>query len=215
MDDISFILPHPSSIILAGPSSLGKSHLAFDIVKRRNELFSEPIEKVTYVYGEFQPQFYDLQSSDSNVKLTDDLFEIDQIKFGPHLIILDDIQTDLTTDKKKRELVTNVFVRGSHHRSISVVLILQNPFAAGLRDVAINSQVNCIWDFPRDRSIMSNYARQVCPGKTRFLQEAYNDAVSRSDYGYLVLLFHPQLKKDKYWVRSSLFPSSDTVAYAE
>ena len=215
MDDINFVLPHPSSIICAGPSSSGKSHLAFEIIKRRNELFSEPIEQVTYVYGEFQPKFYELSSSEDNIKFTNDLFEIDEIKSGPHLLILDDLQQDLVSDKKKRELVTNLFLRGSHHRSISVVLILQNPFVAGLRDVAVNSQVNIIWDFPRDRSIMTNYAKQVAPGKVRFLQQAYEDAVSRSDYGYLVLLFHPQLKKDKYWVRSSLFPTSDTVAYAE
>ena len=111
--------------------------------------------------------------------------------------------------------MTNFFLRASHHRSISVVIILQNPFAKGLRDISINSQVTIIYDFARDRSIISRIGAQVCPGKTKFLQEAYQDAVTRSDWGYIVLIFHPQLKKDKYWVRSTLFPSPDTVVYAE
>ena len=215
MDEVTFTLPHPCTISICGPTSSGKSFLAFDIIKRRAELFSEAIQEVTYVYSEYQSQFHELEAADSNVKFTNDLFDIDKIKSGPHLVIIDDLQQDLVSDKSKRELVTNFFLRASHHRSISVVIILQNPFVKGLRDISINSQVTIIYDFARDRSIMSRISAQVCPGKTKFLQEAYQDAVTRSDYGYLVLIFHPRLKKYKYWVRSTLFPSSDTVVYAE
>ena len=215
MDDMTFTLPHPCTISLCGPTGVGKTFLAFDIIKRRIELFSEPINSVTYVYSEFQPKFYELEASDSNVRFTNDVYEIDKIKSGPHLVILDDLQQDLVSDKQKRELVTNFFLRASHHRSISVVLLVQNPFAKGLRDVNLNTQCLILYDYLRDRSVMSHISRQICPGQTKFLQEAYIDAVIRSDFGYLVLTFHPQLKKYKYWVRSSLFPSPETVVYAE
>jgi len=215
MEDITFTLPHPCLMSLCGPTAAGKSTVAFEIIRRRKELFAEPIEKVTYVYTEYQPKFSELEASDRNIRFTKDLNEIDQIKSGPHLVILDDLQQELTTDKKMRELVTQFFLRKSHHRGISCCLLLQNPFAKNLRDINLNSQVMLIWDYARDRSVMSHIAKQICPGQTKFLQQAYEDAVTRSEFGYLVLIFHPRLKKYKYWVRSSLFPSSDTVVYAE
>ena len=101
MDDISFTLPHPCTVTLCGPTGVGKTFLAFDMIKRRKELFSEPIEKVTYVYTEFQPKFFELEASDSNVQFTNDLYDIDKIKSGPHLVILDDVQQDLVSDKKR------------------------------------------------------------------------------------------------------------------
>ena len=78
-----------------------------------------------------------------------------------------------------------------------MVLLVQNPFEKGLRDVNLNTQCLILYDYLRDRSIMSHIARQICPGKTKFLQEAYVDAVIRSEFGYLVLTFHPQLRKYK------------------
>ena len=212
MEDITFTLPHPCTININGSTGVGKTFLTFDIIKKRKELFSEPIDAVTYVYSEFQPKFYELGD---DVTFTNDLYDIAKIQNGPHLIILDDIQVDLASDKQKREFVTNLFLRGSHHRSISVILICQNPFTKGLRDINLNTQCLILYDYVRDRSVMSHIARQVCPGKSKFLQDAYIDAVTRSEYGYLVMTFHPQLKKFKYWVKNSLFLTPETVVYAE
>ena len=94
MDEVTFTLPHPCTISIYGSTGVGKSYLAFDIIKRRDELFSESIRDVTYCFSEFQTKFHELEAADENVKFTNDLLEIDKIKNGPHLVILDDLQMD-------------------------------------------------------------------------------------------------------------------------
>jgi len=213
MELLDFSIPHPSTISIIAPTGSGKSHLALEIIRRRKEVFSENIENVTFVYSEMQPSFYDLQATDPNVRFTDSLEDIEQIH-GPHLVVVDD-QQDTFSDKAKRDLITRFFIKLSHHRGISVILILQNAFVKALRDVNLNSQFLILFDFPRDRSTIKLIARQVCPGQTGFLSQAYNHAVANKEYGYLCMDFHPAHKKYKYWVRSNVFPSSDCVVYSE
>ena len=91
MEEVDFTIPHPCNIIIAGATGSGKTFLTLELINRRWEAFSEPLQKVVYVYREFQDAFIDLQTKDSNVRFTNDLLEIENLT-GPLLLIIDDFQ---------------------------------------------------------------------------------------------------------------------------
>lgn len=213
-DLINFQLPHPGSIILAGSTGTGKTHLIYEIIKHRRELFTKPIEHVLFVYSDYQPGFYDLEREDPNVVFTNNIFDIENFNHRPGLIICDD-QMDLLAKRDVRELITRYFIKHIHHRDLSFCLTTQNLYAKGMRDINLNGQFLLLTDNPRDRGSISVVARQICPSRSKFIQDAYVQAVTRRPFGYLVIDLHPQNKMYKYFLRSNLFPTSNVEVYAE
>ncbi|KAJ8027016.1 hypothetical protein HOLleu_32028 [Holothuria leucospilota] len=73
------------------------------------------------------------------------------------LIILDDIMTSHGNDKR----ITDLFSKGSHHRNISVIYILQNFFygAKETRNITLNAHYIILFRNPRDKSKVSSLAR--------------------------------------------------------
>ena len=213
MDLINFTIPHPATATICGSTGSGKTHLTLELIRRRREIFSEPLEKVVYICCDFQPAFYKLQAVDSDVRFTQNIKELETLT-GPCLVIVDDFQDSLAKGELN-ELITKVYLKYSHHRNYSIVTLLQNPFSPGLRNVNINTQILILTDCPRDRSIIINISRQITPGRTQLLTQAYNAAVSNREFGYLVIDMSPRNKKFKYWLRSHLFPCGECQVYTE
>ena len=90
----------------------------------------------------------------------------------------------------------------------SVVLVLQNAFRAGLRDINLNTNYLVVFGQFRDRSTMSLMAKQIMPGEGKFLQECYNRVVDGGPYKYLFLNLHPR-DRTRYWLRSSIFSDAE------
>jgi len=143
---------------------------------------------------------------------TNELTQLEDLCSDPCLVIIDD-QMDVISKGKANDLVTRFFIKHSHHRGASVVLILQNAFKSGLREINLNTQYLVMFDQPRDRSTITSLARQICPGESKFLQDAYQKAVANKDYGYLFMDLHPRNKKCKYWLRSSVYPDENCEVF--
>lgn len=60
-----------------------------------------------------------------------------------NLIIVDDLMAECTKDAN----MTSLFTRGSHHRNLSVIFIVQNLFHAGkeTRTISLNAQYLVIY----------------------------------------------------------------------
>ena len=88
-------------------------------------------------------------------------------------------------DKKK---ITSLFTENSHHRNLSVIYVVQNLFEKGpeSRTVSLNAHYMVIFKNPRDASQISHLARQMYPGRGKYLQEAFAHATSKP-YGYLLV----------------------------
>lgn len=213
MDGINLQIPHPATISVVGSTGGGKTHLVLDLIRNRDKVFSEPLQKVCYIYSDFQPSFHHIQATDPDVNFTQDLSCIESLT-GPCLLVIDDHQEAIAKGKNN-ELVTRLYTTHAHHRNISTILILQNPFSNGLRTINLNTQVLILCDNPRDRSVARFIARQICPGRTELLTSAYNRAVAQREFGYLVIDLHPKNKRYKYWLRSHVMPSDDLEVYTE
>jgi hypothetical protein len=101
----------------------------------------------------------------------------------PALAVIDDLMTHVHSDER----ITRLFSVGSHHRNVSVILIVHNLFHQGkeMRSLSLNSHYIILFKNPRDKLQLSVLARQMYPRNTKFVCEAYDDATSRA-YGYLL-----------------------------
>ena len=113
------------------------------------------------------------------------------------------------TDKS----ITNLFTKGSHHRNISVIYIVQNLFNTNKehRTISLNAHYLVIFKNPRDASQIVHLAKQMYPGQTRYVQEAFNLA-TREPHGYL-LVDLKQFTPDNLRMRSHIFPGEMQEVY--
>ena len=213
MDLIDFHLKHPFVKSVVGPTGSGKSYYIIDLIRNRRSIIDIPIEKVVYVYYDFQPMFYELQLEDPNIIFTNRLEDIETLVSDPCLLIIDD-QMDTISKGWANDLVTRLFIKSSHHKGVSTIVVLQNAFEKSLRTVNVNSQYLVMFDQARDRSVITNLGKQICPGHVKFLQESYQKAVESREFGYLFMDFHPKNKRYKYWLRSNLYPTEDCEIYS-
>ena len=99
-----------------------------------------------------------------------------------NIVVLDDLMAE--TDER----VMNLFTKKSHHCNTSVIYLVQNLFPKNKesRTISLNSQYIVVFKNPRDVSQMTTLAKQMYPGRVKFVQEAFADATS-TPYGYILV----------------------------
>ena len=141
-------------------------------------------ERVTWYYGEWQSAYENLDIP--NLHLEEGLpTSFDASK--RNIVVLDDLMAE--TDER----VTNLFTKKSHHCNTSVIYLVQNLFPKNKesRTISLNSQYIVVFKNPRDVSQITILAKQMYPGRVKFVQEAFADATS-TPYGYILV----DLKQD-------------------
>jgi hypothetical protein len=140
------------------------------------------IQRIVWCYRQWQPAFEQMSRTLPNVEFvrgTPDDLERDSY-FDPsvnNIIVLDDLMIVAKNDNR----VADLFTKGSHHRSLSTIYVVQNLFAQGKasRDMALNCQYLVLFNSPVDRHQISLFARRIYPGNTDKLLKRYEEAVSR------------------------------------
>ena len=91
---------------------------------------------------------------------------------------------DLMSETDER--VTKLFTKKSHHCNTSVKYLVQNLFSKGKesRTISINVQYMVLFKNPRDNTQVVNLAKQMYPGRVKYMQDAFRDATS-VPHGYL------------------------------
>ena len=116
---------------------------------------------------------------------------------------------ELSNDQR----MTNLFIKGCHHRNLSVIFIVQNIFHRGkeLRDMSLNSHYLVVLKSPRDSSQVNHLVRQMSRGHAKYMQEAFEDATKRP-YKYLFCDLEPETPTD-FRLRTNIFPGETQYAY--
>lgn len=186
-----FKLKHPSSCLIVGPSQSGKTSLVREMI--RNSIYDTDIKKIKWCYSYSAPWFLE----EPNIEFIQGLPE--SYEEGD-LIVIDDLMHRLN------EKIADLFRAGSHHKSASVILILQNlfPRVKVMRDISLNAHYIMLFKNARDVSQASCLGRQLYPTNSKFLMDAYIKATTKP-FGYLVIDLHPQTPEE-YRLRESLFP---------
>ena len=201
---MSLPLHQPFTALLAGPTGCGKTRFIFKLVDNVSRMIDPPPSRIVYCYGEYQQLFREY----SNVIFRYGLPNITDFNGSePVLLIIDDLMNEVD------ESVANIFTRGSHHRNVSVILLVQNLFHKNkhVSTISLNSHYFVLYKNPTDASQIVNLFRQMYPTRWRFAVEAYKDA-TRQPYSYLLLDLRPD-QDEMLRLRTNVFPGETHYVY--
>lgn len=175
---------HPFTCIIAGPSGSGKTQLLLNILSKPSEFIDPPPERIVYCYTSWQEKFNPFKNE---IEFVQGIPDMEDLLTNPHerkLIVFDDLMEETSNNVN----VQHMFTRGSHHHNLSIFLLTQNLFGKGkfARTINLNSQYTIVFDNPRDRTQIRYLAREIFPDKTKFLIEAYTDAI-KTPHGYIFI----------------------------
>jgi len=169
-------------------------------------MIDPPPRRIVYCYGEYQQLFDKYPHVDFRRGLPD-LEDFDGEE--PVLLILDDLMNE--TD----ESIANLFTKGSHHRNVSVVFLVQNMFHKNkyIRTISLNSYYMVLFKNPRDASQFASLARQMYPNRSAFAVEAYKSARHESPTVICSLTFDrtDRNRTKTYVCDRTYFPETDTT----
>ena len=96
---------------------------------------------------------------------------------------------------------------------MSVIFLTQNLCfkSKQSRTVNINTQYIVLFKNPRDASQVATLGRQMYPGYSNFLVEAFKDATERP-HGYLLIDLHPETL-EKFRIRTKIFKGERQYVY--
>lgn len=139
--------------MLGGATGSGKSALTFGIIHHRADLIDKGSE-IDVIYC--LPNGHKISTpgfiqNDSGVKFNEGLPEFGKISPSRStLLIIDDMMSEINSEMQ------DLFTRFSHHRSISIIFIVQNIFYSGgkggaFRTISLNTNLIILMKNPRDR----------------------------------------------------------------
>ena len=176
----------------------------FKLIENANVMIEPPPTRIVYCYGEYQQLFDKYRRVEFKQGLPD-LSDFDGVE--PTLLLVDDLMCEAD------ESVVRLFTKGSHHRNISVIFLVQNLFHKNkyIRTISLNSHYMVLFKNPRDASQFASLARQMYPNKSTFAVEAYKDA-TRDPYSYLFVDLRPEQDEDLR-LRTNIFPGDIAYVY--
>ena len=144
------------------------------------------------------------------VNIEDEQFLNPAIK---NLIVIDDLISEASNDKR----ICDLFTKGSHHRNLSVICLVQNLYYQGKesRTMSLNSQYLVLFNNPRDQQQIAVLAIQMYPGQNEKFLSTYRMATSKP-FGYLLIDLKPDTPNDKrLWLESesSEEEENDNIAF--
>ena len=202
-------LKHPFPALVAGPTCCGKTQFVKRLLEAGEDMIDGAPENIIWCYGMYQPAYDEMQRTIRNITFIEGVPRINpSIR---NLVVLD----DLIQEPSNNSRITNLFTKGSHHRNLSVIFLLQNIFHHGrqMRDTSLNSHYLILFKSPRDSSQVNHLAKQMFPGHTKYMQESFQDA-TKKPYGYLLCDLKPDMPC-KFRLRSKVFPGETQIAYVK
>ena len=197
---------HPFTCIVAGPTQSGKTEFVKRFIENLEDMVTPLPTRIVWSYGEWQPAYQTLLD---NVDFVQGLPDLPVYSKEPLLVVIDDQMHGV--DRR----ITSLFTKGSHHRNLSIVYIVENLFDQHKehRTISLNSHYLVIFKNPRDGSQIVHLAKQMYPGKTHYLRQAFALATGQP-HGYL-LIDLKQATPEGMRLRSHIFPGESQEVYVE
>ena len=203
----SAVLQHPFTCIVAGCTQSGKTVWVKSLLENAQKTISPPPQRIIWCYGQWQPTYFGMMRTmhgiEFNQGIPDDIDNADYLDVSQrNLIVLDDLMAQSSKDKR----IADLFTKGSHHRNLSIIYIVQNIFHQGkeMRNISLNAHYIVLFKSPRDKQQISMLARQVNRGKVQEFMRSYEDATSRP-HGYLMLDLKPTAS-DQDRLKTNILP---------
>lgn len=207
-------LKHPGTYIISGSSGTGKTQWTKKFMENWSQVVNTQFpDRIVWFYSEYQPAYSELSTLFPQIEFIQGIPENVCEMFNErttNLCIIDDLLQECSGNKN----VANLFTKTSHHRNLSVLFITQNLFFQGKesRTISLNTNYITIFSNPRDKTQILNLSKQMYPGRSKFMREAYEDA-TKEPYGYLFIDLKPATPNELR-LRARIFPDeSPSVVY--
>lgn len=194
--------------LLLGPTSSGKTVFVSRYLKHVDQLVKPTIQEIVFCYAIWQPEYAKIRNQNEKVKFVKGLPDFEQLSLGVRrLVVIDDMISELNSQ------IETMFIRGSHHLSISLMLICQNVFSRVkmFRNLSLNAHYIVCFKQPRDASQILHLARQISPRNVDYVCDSFYKATSEA-YGYL-LFDCRQETPDILRLRTKIFPDENLVVF--
>ena len=126
-----FEFEHPFTCMVAGMTASGKTVWVQSPLTQAYRMINLPPERIVWCYSQWQSAYMDMLVTIPNIEFVkgiptateqDAYFNVKR-----NLIVFDDQMIDASKDQR----MVDLFTRGSHHRDLSVIYIVQNLFHQG------------------------------------------------------------------------------------
>lgn len=202
-------------MIVSGCTGSGKTRFVKRLLDNLGEMYNDtPPVATLYCYGVYQDLYDEMKRSVPNIDFHCGLPDAEMLeelsKDGEHkLVILDDLQHKAV----ENEEIELMFTQYCHHRHLSCIFMQQNMYMQGKhsRTIALNCWYMVLMENVRDKLQVMNLARQMYPGQSQIMMEAYQDATS-IPWGYLVVDTSPGVDS-KFRLKTHIFPGEEFTTY--
>jgi hypothetical protein len=167
----------PFGMIIAGPSSSGKSSFLLKFIAESGELIEPKPKSILYCFGEMSSIVPLLQKSGINVYSGVPSEDVIKSLPKPSLLILDDLL--LSIDEKA---LSEIFVKKSHHQNFSIIFVTQNLFEKKIKVARQNAQYLVLMRSPNSALSIRNIGVQLFPRQLDYFLDAYRQA-TKEPYG--------------------------------
>lgn len=201
-------LKAPFTMIVSGPTGSGKTVWVQKLLTHRLSTMSPSPQRILWFFAQRQPAYDQMERTIPGITFIpglpsnledDDLFDVNI----PNMVVIDDLMSEASNSKQ----IAHLFTRGSHHRNLSVILLMQNLYYQGResRTISLNSHYIVLFKNPRDQQQISVLARQMYPRNPHKLLIQYEQATKRP-YGYLFIDLKPETE-DHCRLRTNILPN--------
>ena len=196
---LPFVFHHPCTCSISGPSGSGKTSLTIKILNNLNRIYDPPPRDVVYCYSQWQDEYSTITPQPHFVKGLPGTDAIDGI-VKPTLFIIDDAMSKLD------QTVCDIFLMYSHHKNLSIILLLQNYHNKNkhMHDINTNTSYVIFMKNPRNKLAVSHLAKESFPSQYKYVMESFSDA-TKSPYGYLLFNFS-QEAEDRMRLLTNIIP---------
>ena len=205
-----FQFKHPFTCMVPGRTGSGKTVWVQSLLTQDYRMINLPPEKIVCCYSQWHPAYMEMLVTIPNSEFAngiptalgqDAYFSVNK----RNLIVFD----DQMIDDGKYQRIVKLFTRGSHHRNLSVIYIVQKVIhqGKGSRSISLNSHHLVLFKNPRDKLQILTLAKQMYPGRTIFFLKQYEKAVRRP-YDY-VLIDLKTTTQDDCRVRTNVLPGEE------
>ena len=201
-----------TAMMLAGPSSCGKSSFVKNLIMSRDILCNKPSLNVYIVCSNVQNIYEDMVKNKNVKKIfykmpsKNEILQIAKYgrRTGGTILILDDLLTEIA---KNNMLIQEIFTEMAHHQKLTVVLCVQNLFYQNgiFRTLSLNSGYLVPFKNLRDMKQIDFIAYRSYVVDPKVVIKAYKDATYKP-YSYLFMDF-TQTTPDFLRLKTDIFPS--------
>ena len=194
---------HPTTILISGPTRSGKTSFVVKCIK--HHVFHPMPQRIIWFYKEWQENYEQIRQSYPALEFVHgtDFQILNGIQQNEiNLVIIDDLMSEAAQSKK----ISNIFTQESHHRNLSLILIVQNFFNHGkeMRTISLNAHYLVLYKNPRDKTQVRTISYQIFPTNPKFLGNLFEHATS-SPYSYLIIDLHPETREE-HRILTKIFP---------